>query len=156
MDPPSRLHPNKAFPLCFSLSVTSCRALEHEVTTSSALVLGRLGLFSLTWSALNLFKWKDLQLRFKHMRSWCSAYQLGFKRKDIFDMDSTEGTSMITVLINDLSQLSLRPTPVPKWWDPEPKRLNSLCSPIYSVKLVVNVSRRVTASLDYQFWDPHP
>ena len=31
-----------------------------------------------------------------------------------------------------------------------------LCSPIYSVKLVVNVSRRATASLDYPFWDPHP
>ena len=46
----------------------------------------------------------------------------GFKGEDIFDMDSTEGTLMITLI--GLSWLSLRPGPVPNSTGvPNPKGL---------------------------------
>ena len=56
----------------------------------------------------------------------------GFKGKDIFNMDSTEGTSMITSI--GLSRLSLRPWPVPSNTEvPNPNlSLRSLLSDIFS------------------------
>ena len=60
----------------------------------------------------------------------------GFKGKDIFNMNSKEGSQSYQ-LIDDLSQLSLRPMPVPKYeWSPEPERpdpsLPSLLTDIFS------------------------
>ena len=146
MDPPSRLHPNKAFPLCSSQCVSSCRA-----TTSSARP-HRLGLFSLTLFLTQLKEQQRFSVRFQ---KYVKLIQRLFKGKDIFNMDSTEGTLMITWI--GLSRLSLRLGSVPNSNGvPNPKDLYGLCSPIYSMELIVKVSRRATASLDYPFWDPYP
>ena len=46
----------------------------------------------------------------------------GFKGKDVFNVDSTEGTLMITLI--GLSRLSLRPGPIPNSIGvPKPKGL---------------------------------
>ena len=47
-------------------------AVEHEVTTSSA---GPAGFIFVGVSVLNLFKYKDLQLRFKHMKRLSARIQ---------------------------------------------------------------------------------
>ena len=109
------------------LTVCLFLSVEHEVTTSS---VGQAGFILVDLSVLNLFKQKDLQVCFKHMRNWC-AYQLGFKRKDIFDMDWTEGTLMITVLMI-LASLALGLRQYPNSGVPNPKGLRSLLTDIFS------------------------
>ena len=73
---------------------------------------------------------------------------LGFKGKDIFNMDSTDGTLMITSIgLSWLYRLRLVTNGIGV---PDPKGLieaYDLCSAIYSVELAVKVSRRATASL---------
>ena len=75
MDSPSRLHPNKAFPLSSSQTVLSL-PVEHEVTAST--VLGAPAGFILV-DVVTFQKYAKLMQRLSR-----------FKGKDVFNMDSTE------------------------------------------------------------------
>ena len=89
---------------------------ERDKVTTSLPVAGphRLGLLSLTLFLTQL----STKVFSNVSKLWVKYVKLmqrlsGFKGKDILNMDSTKETFMITI-IDDLSQLSLRPTPVPK------------------------------------------
>ena len=128
MDPLSRLHPNKAFPLCSSQSVSSCRARSYN---TSGLVLGWLGLFSLMWSVLNLFLVSErftvtFQTYAKLMQ--CLSAKIQEKRYLLYGFNGRN--------INDhslnLMILALGLRQYPNSGVPNPKGLQSLLTDIFS------------------------